>query len=94
MTLKDDLKKASEKSVEETDALLLEEYNALLKATKSDLAALKPKISDQEMYDKLVSIINDATADNLSLAEFQQRLESLGTGALQLGKEVVNLLRG
>lgn len=92
MSLRDDLKRASEEATEETDALLSNEYNSLKKATKSDLDALRPRISDPAIYDKLIPIINEATQGNLSLAEFQQRLESLGTGAVKLGKEVAKLL--
>lgn len=92
MTLKDDLEKASRESIEETDALLIDEFNSLKKVTKKDLAALKPKVSDPALYDKIIPIIAKATQDNLSLAEFQKRLERLGTGAVKLGKEVVKLL--
>jgi hypothetical protein len=92
MTLKDDLEKASQEAIEETDALLSDEYNSLKQATKSDLNALRPKVSDPALYDKIIPIIAEATQNNLSLAELQQRLESLGTGAVKLGKEVVKLL--
>lgn len=92
MTLKDDLEKASRESIEETDALLIEEFNSLKKVTKRDLTALKPKVSDPALYDKIIPIITRATKNNLSLAEFQKRLETLGKGAVKLGKEVVKLL--
>jgi len=92
MSLKDDLEKASREAIEETDALLLDEFNALKQATKSDLNALRPKVSDPALYDKIIPIIAEATQNNLSLVEFQQRLETLGTGAIKLGKEVVQLL--
>jgi len=94
MTLKDDLEKASAEAIEETDALLLDEYNSLKQASKSDLDALRPKVSDPATYDTLILIINEATQNNLSLADFQQRLESLGAGAIKLGKEVAKLLIG
>lgn len=92
MTLKDDLEKASRESVEETDAMLSDDFNLLKRATKRDLVALRPKVSDPALYDKLIPIIIKATQDNISLAEFQKRLERLGTGAVKLGKEVVKLL--
>ena len=92
MTLKDDLEKASQEAIEETDALLSDEYNSLKQATKSDLNALRPKVNDPALYDKIIPIIAEATQNNLSLAELQQRLESLGAGAVKLGKEVVKLL--
>jgi hypothetical protein len=92
MSLKDDLEKASQESIEETDALLLDEYNSLKRATKRDLDALRPKLSDPALFDKIIPIITEATQNNISLAECQQRLESLGKGAVKLGKEVVKLL--
>jgi hypothetical protein len=92
MSLRDDLEKASQESIEETDALLAGEYTALKQATRRNLDALRPKVSDPALYDKIIPIINEATQNHLALAEFQQRLESLGTGAVKLGKEVVKLL--
>jgi hypothetical protein len=92
MTLKDDLEKASQEAIEETDALLSDEYNSLKQASKSDLNALRPKVSNPALYDKIIPIIAEATQNNLSLAELQQRLERLGIGAVKLGKEVVKLL--
>jgi len=93
MTLRDDLEKASQESIEETDALLLEEFNSLKRATRKDLDTLRPKISDPVLYDKIIPIIADATQNNLALAEFQQRLEKLGTDAVKVGKEVIKLFK-
>jgi len=93
MTLRDDLEKASQESIEETDALLLEEFNSLKCATRKDLDALRPKVSDPAIYDKIIPIIADATQNNLALAEFQQRLEKLGADAVKVGKEVIKLLK-
>jgi hypothetical protein len=92
MTLRDELEKASQESIEETNALLAGEYNALKKATRKDLDALRPKVSDPALYEKILPIILEATQNNMALAEFQQRLECLGAGAVKFGKEVVKLL--
>jgi hypothetical protein len=92
MSLKDDLLKASKKSIDETNALLADDYNTLIQATKSDLDALRPKVNDQETYDKIIAIVNNATENNLALADVQQRLQSLGAGAVQMAKEVAKLL--
>ena len=92
MSLKDDLEKASQESIEETDGLLLDEFNSLKQATKRDLDSLRPKVSDPTIYNKMFPIITEATQNNLALAEFQQKLEGLGTGAVKLGKEVAKLL--
>lgn len=92
MTLKDDLRKASMESAAETDALLLNEYTALIKLTSADFDKLRPQINDQDLYDKLISAVEEATNNNLALAEFQKRLETLGEGAVQLGKDIIKLI--
>lgn len=92
MDLKDDLRKASMESVAETDALLSNEYTVLMKLTAADYDKLRPKISDKDLYDKLIAAIQEATNDNLALSEFQERLEALGEGAVQLGKDIIKLV--
>lgn len=97
MTAKDDMKaKLAQKSAESkvrTDALLADEYEILRKATMSDLEALRPQIADQALYDQLITLVEEATGKNMDLALLQQRLKTLGSGAFQLSKEVVRLLK-
>jgi len=97
MSAKDDLKaKLAQKSAESrarADALLADEYEILKKATRTDLEALRPKITDQALYDQLIALVEEATQKNMDLALLQQRLKTLGSGAIQLSKEVVKLLK-
>lgn len=97
MTTKDDLKsklkKNSSEAAARVDALLADEYAALLNATKTDFDALRPQIKAQAIYDQFISIVEEATSNNLSIAAFQQRLETLGSGALEIGKQVASILK-
>ncbi len=97
MTAKDDMKaKLAQKSAESkvrADALLADEYEILKQATRSDLEALRPQIADQALYDQLIALVEEATGKNMDLALLQERLKTLGSGAVQLSKEVVKLLK-
>ncbi len=90
--LKNKLKKASSGAAAAADALLSEELSALKSASQSDLVALRPKISDQETYDKLIAIVSEATQQNMSLAELKDRLQQVGKAGLAIAKEVAGLL--
>jgi len=90
--LKNRLKKVSSESAARTDALLADEYAALLNATTSDLETLRPKVKDPALFDQLIPVVQEAARDNLSLAAFEQRIMTLGTGAIEIGKQVAKLL--
>ncbi len=90
--LKNSLKKASDEAVAAADALLSEELSALKSATQTDFDALRPKVSDQVTYDKLIAVVSEATQQNISLAELKNRLQQLGKAGLTLAKEVAKLL--
>ncbi|MCP4582660.1 MAG: hypothetical protein GY839_13705 [candidate division Zixibacteria bacterium] len=89
-----ELKRQSEEAARETDEELEKDLKALKEATSSDLEKLKPKIADQATYDKLIAAVNEATANNESLAQFKQRLEALGSSVLDISKEAMKLLKG
>lgn len=97
MTAKDDLKeklrKKSAESAARADLLLAEELNSLRRMTRTDLETLRPKITDQKAYDELIAIVEEASSKNMDLALLQQRLEKLGSNVVQVGKEVLRLLK-
>lgn len=92
MALKDDLRKAAMESAAEADALLEKEYNSLKKLTSTDYEKLKPQVVDKELLDKLIQIVQEATNNNLSLAEFEERAKKLGEGVVVLAKDIIKLL--
>ena len=75
-----------------TERNLAEEETALLKRTASNLAALKPRISDPAEFDRLVAAVQESTANNESVAALQERLEALGEGVTKVAKEAYGLL--
>jgi hypothetical protein len=97
MTEKDDLKeklrKKSAESAARANLLLAEELNSLRRMTRTDQETLRPKITDQKAYDELIAIVEEASSKNMDLALLQQRLEKLGSNVVQVGKEVLRLLK-
>jgi hypothetical protein len=97
MTTKKDLKaklrKKSADSAARADALLIEELNSLREMTRTDLETLRPKITDQKAYDELIAVVEEASRKNMDLALLQQRLVKLGSNVVQVGKEVLRLLK-
>ncbi len=89
-----ELEKQSKESANEADEMLSEELNALKKATTDDMESLKPKITDKETYDKLINAVRESTDKNESIAQLGDRLRTLGTTAINVGKEAVKLLKG
>ena len=89
-----ELEKQSKDAAKETNEMLREELDALKNATAADMESLKPRITDKETYDTLISAVQESTDKNESLAQLEERLKTLGTKAIQVGKEAVKLLRG
>ena len=87
------MEEASRRAAEQADETLKDEFDALVAATELDLEALKPKITDQESYEILIREVQKSTANNESLAQFQQRLKHLGQGVLAVAAEAKVLLR-
>ena len=65
---------------------------ALKAATSSDIEKLRPKVSDQATYNKVIAEVEQATRRNESVAELMQRVEGLGSSAISVAKEVADLV--
>ncbi len=87
------LKELSKEARKEADGELENELKALLEVTRSDLEKLRPKVSDETSYNKLIAAVEEATQRNESLAELKNRIEKLGTEVVRLGKEAAKLLK-
>ena len=82
----------SRKTRDKVDAELKEEETAVLARTQVDLESLRPRVSDQESFDKLVAAVKVSTTSNENFAELKQRIVDLGEGAVKVAKEVAGIL--
>jgi uncharacterized protein (DUF342 family) len=91
-TKKEELRQRSQESRRRADQLLQDELEALKNATRTDLEALRPDMTDENTYDELIAAIEEATRRNEDLAQLKERLEKLGSAAVVVAKKAVNLL--
>lgn len=81
------------RSAERANSDLKEREKEILSRTSIDrIKDLIPEHTDPETARKLINVINDHTSSNLSVAEFQGKVESLGEGCLEVFSKVIKLL--
>ncbi len=76
--LKNKLKQKSNESAAKTDVLLADELTALKKATHTNLESIRPKITDQDSYSKLITIVEEANRNNINVGMLKERIEKAG----------------
>ena len=90
--LKKKLKKNSVTAAKKADEILDSELNAIRTATVTELAGLRPQITDSESYEKLITAVEKATSRHESLAALKSRLERLGEKVISVAKKAAELL--
>jgi hypothetical protein len=90
--LRSRLRNASKQSAKDADHELRGELDKIKQANVHDLEALKPRISDPEVYEVLLGAVRNSTSQNEDIVLFQQRLKVLGSKALDVAKEASGLL--
>lgn len=55
--------------------------------SEEDLKEVLPNVSDRAVYDKLIAVVQDASAKNLSNAELVERIQALGSVAVAIAKK-------
>jgi hypothetical protein len=82
----------SRKTKDRVDSELREDEIALLLRTQVDLESLRPHVSDEESFNKLVAVVTGVTGRNASLAELKERILALGEGTANVAKEIAGLV--
>ena len=80
------------KTIDKTDIELTDEEMKVLLNTTINWDDLRPKISDQELYDKLIEAVKHTTASNENLAQLKNRLQTLGKEGWSLAKKIIDLV--
>lgn len=86
------MERAANEAAEETDRELADELAALKRATTADLEHLKPDITDETAYNKLIEAVRESTRRNESIAQLTTRIRTLGQGVVKVAKEAAKLL--
>ena len=65
-----------------------QELNGLLGLSKVEIDNITPGTTDLETYAQLISIVKEASADNIDQAELKKRIMALG----EVGMEIANMV--
>ena len=74
----------AEAARERVDAQLAEIENNLLADTTLDWQSIRPELTDQAEYDRLMAIVNESTQRNESIGQLVDRVKALGAGGADL----------
>jgi uncharacterized iron-regulated protein len=88
-----ELEELSQGAADETDEALKAELNKLKAMTRTDLENLRPRVTDQETYDKLIAVVKEATEKNEDISQLVTRVKSLGNAAVSLAKKIPGLVK-
>jgi len=66
--------------------------NELMGLSKSDIDAITPGTTDLETYAQLISIVKEASADNIDQAELKNRIMALGEVGMEIAKRIPALI--
>ena len=87
------LRNIARKNAQDTNAELEQELATLHASTRPQLEALKPRLAcDEATFNSLLQAVEQATAGNISIAEFTTRLKTLGTNVLAVARKASALL--
>lgn len=86
------LREASESAATEARALLDDELKTVMDEV-ARISELKPETADDETYQKLIAVVQEATARNHSIATLKQNVQNLGEGAVELFKTMAAIAK-
>jgi hypothetical protein len=86
-----DLQNALKSSHEAFVGQYAAEINALAGLSREEIDALAPGTTDLETYDKLMTVVKEASRKNLAQAQLKARIEDLGDIAIEIAKKVPKL---
>jgi 3-methyladenine DNA glycosylase AlkD len=88
-------KKLKERAKRNRDAFMgqyRDELNALLGLSKEEIDKITPGTTDLEVYAQLISVVKEASADNVDQAELKDRIMELGKVGIKIAKRIPALL--
>jgi len=91
--LRKSLRDLAAASSRHTDEILEEELQALLTASPEQLEALRPRVNDEETYNRLIAVVEEATRQNEQSAQLKALLMKGGSKLFNIGKTAGKLLK-
>ncbi len=68
-----------------------QEIEGLLGLSRAEIDAITPGVSDLETYDRLLTVVKQASRVNLAQAQLKSRIEEMGDLAVRIARKVPRL---
>lgn len=85
------LRKSLKRNREAFEGLYKDELNDLLGLSRDEIDEITPDLTDLEVYDKLISVVKEASRTNIKQAHLKAQIEELGNIAIEVAKKVPSL---
>ena len=69
-----------------------DELNALMGLSKEEIDRITPDTTDLEIYAQLISVVKEASADNIRQAELKANIIALGEIGIEIAKKIPALI--
>lgn len=69
-----------------------DELKALMGLSKEEIDKITPDTTDMEVYSQLISIVKEASADNIGQAELKKSILDLGDIGVKIAKKIPPLV--
>ena len=80
------LKKQAELNRKAFEGLYKDELNELLGLSRDEINKITPGTTDLEIYSQLITVVKEASAENIDQAELVSRTKELGSLAISIAK--------
>ena len=86
-----EMDRAAERTRATLDGRYGQIYTELRGLSKEEIEAVTPDTTDQEEYERLMALVQEATRQNLDQAELVNRIKALSNVAVTIAKKVPSL---
>jgi hypothetical protein len=85
--MQDELEAIAKKNRAAFEGAYGEQIKKLMGLSQQELDAITPGVSNATVYAQLIDVVKAASEKNLSIADLKQRIEALGTVAVEIAKK-------
>lgn len=69
------------------------ELDQLLGLSRTEIDKITPDMTDLQKYDELITVVKEASRNNLTQAQLKQQIEKLGSVAITIAERVPSLAK-
>ncbi len=87
----EEMDRAAARAREALNGRYADTYKELRGLSREEIDSITPDTTDQEVYEQLMALVQEATRQNVEQAKLVERIEALGNVAIAIAKKVPSL---